>query len=729
VARFAVGFQDTASPNILSGRDLSFLSAPADLPSNSFKVDEKGKLERVVPGSLPYVTWSPSGETLYWAGYPLIETDGVMLPSATWVASWSPESSKPIYWRATGIVGIRALSDGRIAVGGSLFDQRGGVIWRHVPRILDYNLQDTMRLSANGDTVQFGFYDYGARDFRTYHVGRFELGRRRFAPDVRPDDSLNAPRTKGLKIMYLGHKPMLNGRALPFGEHEMSNTIAILPKKDGFLLGSGWYLRLFDRNGIPRWKTPIPGDAWAVNLTSDGRYGVATLGDGTIRWYRVDDGQEVMALFADSEGERWVLWTPEGFYDASENADSLIGYHLNHGPDHEGEFVRVEQVKKLFYRPDILAERLKPEGDNLVRAELNRIGDFSSILHSSSPPELSSLSPAEADSDGSFNLQFRIADRGAGIGNVVYRIDGSDVEGRPLGPSPGKDTVGRVFDLPPGRHMISVTVFDGSNRLESRPISTVVNVKHASEQPVLYVVAIGISKYRDNSLNKGVKFAASDADAIAAQLKKQGRGLFRDVITQVLTDTEASRDNVEKAVVEMAARIQPADEFILYLAGHATSINGEYTFITSNAVYRSGDELRGASLGKNACRNYLGAFVPTRLYSYLIPAMRVPPSPHAIWAEKGSIERLSKLTGRVILAASSTDQMALEGYENHGVFTYAFLQGLVSAFDSDGLVQVTTLAERIEQLVPDITSKRWGYEQFPVHSLQGHTFPIARKQP
>ncbi len=48
-------------------------------------------------------------------------------------------------------------------------------------------------------------------------------------------------------------------------------------------------------------KSGLPGrfldSAWHVNITADGRLIVAAFGDGTIRWSRVSDGQEVLALF------------------------------------------------------------------------------------------------------------------------------------------------------------------------------------------------------------------------------------------------------------------------------------------------------------------------------------------------------------------------------------------------------------------------------------------------
>ena len=39
------------------------------------------------------------------------------------------------------------------------------------------------------------------------------------------------------------------------------------------------------------------------------------------------------------DGKRWVLWTPEGYYDASPGAEDLIGWHVNLGLDRDADFV------------------------------------------------------------------------------------------------------------------------------------------------------------------------------------------------------------------------------------------------------------------------------------------------------------------------------------------------------------------------------------------------------
>ena len=106
-----------------------------------------------------------------------------------------------------------------------------------------------------------------------------------------------------------------------------------------------WFLRYYDH---PGWSVPTPDVTWAVNLSPDGRYAVAALGDGTVRWYKTSNGQEVLALYIHPDRKRWIVWTPEGFYNAAPGAESLVGYHINQGPDHEGKFIAAAQMEQRY---------------------------------------------------------------------------------------------------------------------------------------------------------------------------------------------------------------------------------------------------------------------------------------------------------------------------------------------------------------------------------------------
>jgi hypothetical protein len=115
-------------------------------------------------------------------------------------------------------------------------------------------------------------------------------------------------------------------------------------------------------------------EVWAVNASRDGRTVVAAEGDGTIRWYRADDGHELFTLQilpnrsdsakSDPTKSDGVLWTPEGFYEATSGAQDVLKWVTNHGPDNPATAIPVSVVSRL-HRPVAL---------QLVLDELNTKG-------------------------------------------------------------------------------------------------------------------------------------------------------------------------------------------------------------------------------------------------------------------------------------------------------------------------------------------------------------------
>lgn len=96
-------------------------------------------------------------------------------------------------------------------------------------------------------------------------------------------------------------------------------------------------------------------------------------------------------------------------------------------------------------------------------------------------------------------------------------------------------------------------------------------------------------------------------------------------------------------------------------------------------------------------------------------------------AEKTAIDRLKRAVGRAIIVASSDTQVALEGYEDQGVFTYALVKGLEGLADAnkDGYITVSELSLYVESTVPELTYDRWGYEQVPQKLLPQTDFPLV----
>ena len=421
---------------------------------------------------------------------------------------------------------------------------------------------------------------------------------------------------------------------------------------------------------------------------------------------------------------------PKVSIDASPGAESLIGYQLNQGAEKEGQFIGSNQLVKVFNRADLVTRRL--EGDERpITDAVQRIGDVRTVLAQGLPPQLELLSPAQVTQSGEdFVVNFRVTDQGGGIGQIVYRIDGREIEGRPEGiPLVGSGgQVNRRFSFAPGRHVLTATVYNRDGKVESKPIQMVVERKASTEVGDLYVLAVGISKYRDNAFARGVRFAAKDAGTLGDRLRAGAAKLYRNVHVQTLLDEKATLDAMEKAFSDLAGRIRPVDSFVFFVAGHGTARDGQYHFIPADLIYENDDVLVTRSFNQARIERNLKRIKASRTLVVLDTCSSGAMAGRAGPEDKAAIAQLMRATGHAVLAAASSEQMALEqGEAGHGVFTYALLQGIAGSADAnrDGIVDIDEIAGHLLKTVPEITKRRWGFEQQPMRRTAGTPFPVT----
>jgi WD40 repeat protein len=719
--RIAVGFRDRTAVSVVAGDDLKFLYA----------VDTRG----VGGGDLSSVAWSADGQTLYAAG-------GNRLASGEHVIrAWTQQGRGPMQaWpvATSTVMDLRALPEGRLVFAAAdpawgVLDAGGKLVVKHSPPILDLRPAenfDSFRLSTAGDVVELSLDTWREGRWQQ-QLARFDLGARTLQRNVKPQAGLSAPRTEGLAVRdWEGSPtPTLGGRALELESRERARSLAISADAQRFALGAAWSVSLFQADGRRLWRTPVPAAAWRVNLTPDGRFVVAALGDGTLRWYRTGDGSEALALFVHADGERWVLWTPEGFFDAAPGAENLLGYHLNQGREAVGEFVTSGQLRRQFFRPDLVARRLLGD-EAAVPAAVGALGDVRQVLSAGLAPQLELLSPAEVTTDGEYELRVRIRERTGGVGHVEIKVNGA--EGRSSAPTGGM--LAQRLPLGPGRNVVRAVSYTRDGKLASEAVEAIVTVRPSGEKATLHVLAVGVTGYRDPRLAAGVRFAAEDAKAIAASFAARGLGPVAEVSPPVvLVDGQATRARIEEALMQMASRVKPIDLFVLYLAGHGiTHDDGEYYYLPWEVRYVNAEALRAEGLGAPRLRQLLSEVKSSKTVVLIDTcssgSFQLVPAGRDL-GEKGAIDRFARLSGRVIIAAAGDKRMALESPDNkRGIFTGALIRGLEGAADSNrnGLVEVGELAIYVEDEVPRVTLRLFNYEQFPMHDTKGQNFPISR---
>jgi WD40 repeat protein len=341
-AKLAIGFSDTTAVEVYDARTLKQLYA----------ADTSG----IGGDDLGAVAWATDGARLC-AGGTTFKTPE---PIVIWQDEGQGKRSQVPLSRGT-IMQLLPCGDG-VAAGAA--DPAFGLIaadgakrvWQEgVIADMRTKLRDAFTLSSDGKRLRFGL-GLGGEQPILFDLSSFSLGD---APQ--PVPGLAAPRTSGLAFTDWENNtaPKLNGKTIALRAYEMSRALAIAPDASRFVLGASYRLRAYRADGGELWQKPVTGEASGVNISGNGKLVAAACGDGTIRWHRLSDGEELLTLFVHAKDRRFIAWTPKGYYAASsKEAEDLIGWHVNRGFDAAPDFYPASTFAGAFNRPDIVKAAL-----------------------------------------------------------------------------------------------------------------------------------------------------------------------------------------------------------------------------------------------------------------------------------------------------------------------------------------------------------------------------------
>ena len=685
--------------DVLSGKDLSHQYSP----------DLRG-LAKGFPGP---VCWSTDGKFLY-AG------KGGRLPFI--IRKWT-EGGKGEYKDFVAaeyyLTDLLPLKDGGVAFSSAypsfgVFDVNDKKILDVSPPIADYRwAPKEFLVSKNGDKIQFYYERLGKsqarfsiieRSLKTYPAIEADLW-----PPVTQAPGLNITDWQGTT------NPKLNGKSLKFRLHDFSRSLAISPDKNSFLIGSKLFLYLFDREGNQRWVVRVPGESFAVNISPDGRVALAALGDGTVRWYRMKDGKELLAFFPHADKKRWVLWTPSGYYDASPGAEEFIGWHMNNGSEQAADFFPISRFRATYYRPDVIAKTLETldetEAIKSANKESGKKADQVTVPKIF-PPIVSILSPKDGSqvSGTEIEVEFSIRSSSAEpLTGVRVLVDGRPVErGLAIKPVQKDQDIQTVkVTIPEKDAEISIIA---ENRVGASEPATVrlkwhgeVKEEEFVIKPKVYVLAIGVSKYEDRNLT--LQFAAKDATDFAESVLKQKGGLYRDAVARVLTDEKATKEEILDGFDWILKETTSKDIAIIFLAGHGVNEKGGvYYFLPFNANI---ERLRRTAVPFTEMKNTVASLTgKTILFIDTCHAGNVMGARAAATDITGIVNELASAeNGAVVFASSTGKQYSYEDTNwGNGAFTKAVVEGIDGRADYTGKGRITInmldlyVSERVKEL-------------------------------
>ncbi|MGB4971614.1 MAG: hypothetical protein WBO32_03095, partial [Cyclobacteriaceae bacterium] len=412
-----------------------------------------------------------------------------------------------------------------------------------MPEVNSYASYDrsNFRLSTGGLEV-------GALSIQNRIPFQFSIPERRLALLQSPHDSALASRDGLIVTNWKNSNPKLNGKAIDLPTETRSVDIA--SGRQGIVFGGNSLIYVTDANGVLRWKSLVPSEAWAVKIENQNQIVAAAIGDGTIRWYRFDDGGPLLSLYLHPDNQRWVLWTPSGYYDCSPGAEDLIGCHVNNGPDSAANYYPISRFRDTYYRPDVIDQVLieldEKKAVTVANINANRRRN-SALLRSQLPPTVRILSPTSGSEvkETNIKLEYQLeSPLGEEVTNLIVQIDGRPIkfDGRGLKP------VGRKLEIyvtiPQADCSLSIIA---ENRIGTSEAATIhlqwKGIKGVEIWPKLYALVVGINDYSNSGIND-LDYAAKDAEDFAITIEKQKGLLYQDVQVNRLIGANATKDNI-----------------------------------------------------------------------------------------------------------------------------------------------------------------------------------------
>ncbi|MBK9488037.1 MAG: caspase family protein [Haliscomenobacter sp.] len=637
------------------------------------------------------------------------------------------------------IMDLKALPNGTFVFGGfqpdwGSIDPAAGERQRHLSvDAYSFRAKDKshFRLGTNGESLGFTPLYQSPR--------QFQVPTRQLRLGASNDPAAQAD-AFGLKLSDWNDtpSPQLNGQALKFlQQYEYSYSVDIATEARVLCWVPNWTLYCADAQGQLRWQQPCKQPPCASKSTQK-QVVAAGCGDGCIRYYRFRDGQPLLTIFLHPDDQRWVLWTPSGYYDAAPGAEEFLGWHVNQGPDRAAEYYPLSHFRDTYHRPDVIDLMLETldEAEALKQANQATQRQRSTLpITSQLPPSVRIHSPrdgAETDRE-QILLEYQVhSPNGETITGIRIAVDGRPVSVersiKPVGerlsaqvPIPaGASTVSVIAE---NRHGAGVAATVQVLRRKPEPVASTVDIR-----PVLYVLAIGVSAYQHADINQ-LAFAAKDAEDFTTCLRRQHNLLYRSVEIKLLTEADAHKDNILDGLDWLVQQTDSRDVAMLYFSGHGIQDNqGNFYYLPVNAdpgaLRRSALSQGDVQATIRSVAGKIAVFMDACHSGSLmhpLTARSLPPDIAAVVNELCAAEN-----GAVVFSSATSREYALEDARwQNGAFTKALVEGLSgkALANEQGKITVKSLDVYVSERVKELTSGK----QHPatVYPPNVPDFPVA----
>jgi WD40 repeat protein len=454
--------------------------------------------------------------------------------------------------------------------------------------------------------------------------------------------------------------------------------------------------------------------------------------------------QPLATLFVSAGGE-WAFWAPEGYYDASMNGYRLFGWQVNRGLHELPGYYRADQFYKRLERPDVLEQLLPagslPEAFRRAASAPPKTGIEQALPEQiAATPQVTIVSPVAGSvvRGNSALVKARIVVpthreltrakvfANGVVGAAEERLAARDVAG-------GKEITCQWKVALPNDDLDLIQVVVGTDAPTAAFGDVVIERAAAGPAPLpkLYLIVVGIDKYRDPRINP-LSFSVADARAVAQELQTASRGLYALGKAVVLTDEDVTPRKWHAALEQVKSSLkgftQPDDLIVFFLAGHGIvdEPTRKYYFVGHDFRLAELEErVYGACLGWEDFRAL--ADVPCRKLVILDSCYSGAIQPPRASGLKDAVRQLQEDVVFTVTAATGEQRSAEKAEWRHGAFTKCLLEALSGAAATRSpTVTLDDMIAYVKKSVPKLTDDAQTPTAAPDEILPYTSLPLTR---
>jgi uncharacterized caspase-like protein len=167
---------------------------------------------------------------------------------------------------------------------------------------------------------------------------------------------------------------------------------------------------------------------------------------------------------------------------------------------------------------------------------------------------------------------------------------------------------------------------------------------------------------------------------------------------------EATSEGLGKAFEAVTQEAEIQDTFVFFAAGHGTAVQGLFHLLAKD--YHREGEIDASIRRYGVSQEKLQAWIADIKAKRGLILLDTCESGAAVTGASrndadAALGKLHEATGRPVITAANVSQTALEGYQGHGVFTFAILDALVNGdANQNGTIEVSEIADWVQAKTP-----------------------------